>query len=158
MSSKTISINRAPVLTLWAAVVAERMGFNEDEALSLGKALAALNAQANGRRLGIYKPHEEGVSKARPKESGEEFWIDLCGRPVPAKNTEDGVRAVSGAQVVAPAGARHYLEGKFGEDLPAAWSAMKKFDWMASRTEGNCCSGSRGSAFCLHLRRLGEQL
>ncbi len=40
----TISINRAPVLTLWAAVVAQRLGFGWDESLSLGKALAGLNA------------------------------------------------------------------------------------------------------------------
>ena len=44
MTTKTILINRAPVLTLWAAVVAERLGFNRDEALSLGKALAGLTA------------------------------------------------------------------------------------------------------------------
>jgi hypothetical protein len=35
---KIISINRAPVLTLWAAVVGQRLGFDEDEALTLGKA------------------------------------------------------------------------------------------------------------------------
>lgn len=35
-----VSINRAPVLTLWAAVVAQRMGFIWEESLSLGKALA----------------------------------------------------------------------------------------------------------------------
>ena len=94
MPSRTISINRAPVLTLWAAVVAERLGFDEDEGLSLGKALAGLTAQTKGRRLGIYKPHEEGAKEAREKERGEEFWIELCGRPLPAKNTEDGIRAV----------------------------------------------------------------
>ena len=33
MAKHTISINRAPVLTLWAAVVAERMGLHRDEAL-----------------------------------------------------------------------------------------------------------------------------
>jgi hypothetical protein len=77
---KRISINRAPVLTLWAAVVAERLGFDEDEALTLGKALAGLNAQAKGRRLGILKPHEEKPHTAREKERGEEFWIELCGR------------------------------------------------------------------------------
>jgi hypothetical protein len=32
-----IRINRAPVLTLWAAVVAERLGFDRDEALSRGR-------------------------------------------------------------------------------------------------------------------------
>ena len=126
MAPKPISINRAPVLTLWAAVVAERLGFDEDEALTLGKAVAGLNAQAKGRRLGIFKPHEEKPKKAREKERGEEFWIELCGRPVPAKNTEDGIRAVKGTQVIEPDGVRRYLEGKFGEDLDAVRSAMQR--------------------------------
>jgi hypothetical protein len=41
-----ILINRTPVLTLWVATVAERLGFDEDEALSLGKAVAGMNAQS----------------------------------------------------------------------------------------------------------------
>jgi len=126
MATRTISINRAPVLTLWAAVVAQRLGFNEDEALSLGKAVAGLDAQAKGRRLGIFKPHEEKATKAREKERGEEFWIEVCGRPVPAKNTEDGIRAVRGAQVIQPDGVRHYLKGKFGDDLAKVRSAMQR--------------------------------
>ena len=96
MAATTISINRAPVLTLWAAAVAQRLGFNEDEALTLGKALTGLNAQAKGRRLGIFKPHEEKARKAREKEEGERFWIEVLGRPVPATNTDDGIRAVRG--------------------------------------------------------------
>lgn len=47
----TIRINRAPVLTLWAAVVAERLGFEPSEALTLGRALAGLTAHAKGVRL-----------------------------------------------------------------------------------------------------------
>jgi hypothetical protein len=39
MTGYKILVNRAPVLAIWAAVVAERLGFNHDEALSLGKAL-----------------------------------------------------------------------------------------------------------------------
>jgi hypothetical protein len=126
MPSKTISINRAPVLTLWAAVVAQRLGFDEDEALSLGKALAGLNAQAKGRRLGIFKPHEETPHKARERERGEEFWIELCGRPLPARNTEDGIRAVRGTEVIEPDGVRRYLESKFGDDLGEVRSAMER--------------------------------
>jgi hypothetical protein len=61
-----ISINRAPVLTLWAAIVAERLGFSADESLTLGKALAGLNAQAKGRRLGIFKPHRFDRPIRRP--------------------------------------------------------------------------------------------
>lgn len=122
----TISINRAPALTLWASVVAERLGFKEDEALTLGKALAGLTAQTKGRRLGIYKPHEGGAKQVREKQHGEEFWIEVCGRPVPAKNTEHGIRAVAGAKVIEPEGVRRYLQGKFGEDLGAVRSAMQK--------------------------------
>src|SRR5712675_543941 len=123
MTSKTISINRAPVLTLWAAMVAQRLGFDEDEALTLGKAVAGLNAQTKGRRLGILKPHEEKAKKAREKERGEEFWIEICGRPVPAKNTEEGIRAVIRTKEIEPDGVRRYLEGKFGDDLKAVRSA-----------------------------------
>jgi hypothetical protein len=120
----TISINRAPVLMLWAAVVAQRLGFHWDESLSLGKALAGLNAQSKGRRLGIFKPHEEKTKAAREREHGEQFFIELCGRPVPAKNTADGIRAVSGRVAVTAEGAEAYLETKFGDHLEAARAAM----------------------------------
>jgi hypothetical protein len=85
-------------------LVAQRLGFNEDEGLSLGKALAGLTAQTKGRRLGIYKPHEGGPKQAREKEGGEEFWIELCGRPLPTRNTDEGIRAVLRSRVMEPDG------------------------------------------------------
>jgi hypothetical protein len=123
---RSISINRAPVLTLWASVVAQRLGFDEDEGLTLGKALARLNAQAKGRRLGNLKPHEEKAKKAREKEPGQRFWIEVLGRPVPATNTDDGIRAVRGRNPIDPDSVRRYLEDKFGDDLKAVRSAMQK--------------------------------
>jgi hypothetical protein len=53
---KTTTINRAPVLALWAAVVAERMGFEWHEALTLGRAVAGLTAYSKGQRLGLFEP------------------------------------------------------------------------------------------------------
>jgi len=126
MATRTISINRAPVLTLWATVVAQRLGFDEDEALTLGKAVAGLNAQAKGRRLGIFKPHEEKAKKAREKERGQRFLVEVLGRPVPAVNTEDGIRSVRGRNPIDPDSVRRYLDNKFGEDLKAVRSAMQK--------------------------------
>jgi hypothetical protein len=126
MPSKIIAINRAPVLTLWAAVVAKRLGFREDEALSLGQAVAGLTAVRKARSLGIIKPHEEAPQKARGKERGEEFWIELCGRPVPAKNTDEGIRSVRGNKALEPDSVKRYLENKFDENLAAARSAMEK--------------------------------
>ena len=122
---KIISINRAPVLTLWAAIVAQRLGFNKKEALTLGKAVAGLNAQAKGRRLGIFKPQEQKANEAREKKRGEEFWVEVCGRPVPAKNTDDGIRAVKGDEAIEPASVQRYLETKFGDDLEAVVAALQ---------------------------------
>ncbi len=65
MSHERILLNRAPVLTLWAAIVAECLGFDREEALSLGKAVAGLTAQSKGRRLGIFAPTPEALKKAQ---------------------------------------------------------------------------------------------
>jgi hypothetical protein len=126
MATRTISINRAPVLTLWAAVVAERLGFHREEALTLGKALTGLNAQSKGRRLGIFKPHEEKPHKARSKDRGEKLWIEVCSRPVPARNTDDGIRALRGEKEINPERVTRYLEQKFGDDLKTVRAVMQK--------------------------------
>jgi len=123
-TANKILINRAPVLTLWASVVAERLGFKHDEALSLGKALAGLNAQSKGRRLGIFKPTPKELKTVRERERGEEFWVDLLGRALPAMNTEEGVRAVIKSKPIEPEGVERYLESKFGDALPEVRKAM----------------------------------
>ena len=47
-----VMVNRAPVLTLWAAVVAEFLGFEHDEALTLARAVAGLK-ELGGQTLTI---------------------------------------------------------------------------------------------------------
>ena len=108
-----IQINRVPVLTLWATTVAERLGFNQDEALSLGKAVASLTAQSKGRRLGIFILVPQEVKEARARKGSEEFLTELCGRQVRAFNTMDGVRAVNrNIRIEAKSGT---WRAKFGE-------------------------------------------
>jgi hypothetical protein len=124
MTPGKIQINRAPVLTLWSAVVAERLGFDRDEALSLGKALAGLNAQSKGRRLGIFKPAPKEIRKIRERERGEGFWVELLGRHLPAVNTAEGVRAVIKSKPIESGTVEIYLETKFGDALPDARKAM----------------------------------
>ena len=119
-----ILINRAPVLTLWASVVAERLGFNHDEALSLGKAIAGLTAQSKGQRLGIFKPTPKELKKVREQERGEEFRVELLGRALPAVNTDQGVRAVVISKPIDPGGVERYLESKFLDALPDVRKAM----------------------------------
>ncbi len=128
MGSEVVTINRAPVLTLWAAAVAERMGWDWDCALTLGKAMAGLQAQAKGRMLGIYSPPKAAAQGAEPKKSGlgEEFWVQVCGRSIPALTTPDGPRACVKDKPLEPAKVEKYLQGKFGEQLDAALDAMRE--------------------------------
>src|SRR3954464_4993246 len=91
-----VTINRAPVLTLWAAVVVERLGFERDEALTVGRALAGLTAHAKGVRLGIFEPSApEEVRERRGRlAEGERLEVQLMGRTIPIVRTPKGLRAL----------------------------------------------------------------
>jgi hypothetical protein len=121
----SLMINRAPVLTLWAAVVAEHLGFDRDEALTLGRAVAGLNAYAKGKALGIFSPTPDEVRKKR-KEMGERenISVDLLHRAVPAVQTPKGLRALSKDKAIKPESVWRYLESTFGEALDEAYHAM----------------------------------
>ena len=123
-----VTINRAPVLTLWGAVVAECLGYDSDAALTLGKGVAGLNAQSKGRMIGVFGAPKvpEGGGPPRKTGLGEEFWVEICGRGVPAKNTEDGIRAVVKEKQIDPDSVQKYLEGKFGASLKTAREAMEE--------------------------------
>ena len=47
-----VVVNRAPVLTLWAAVVAERLGHPAETALTLCRAVAGSAARVKARNIG----------------------------------------------------------------------------------------------------------
>ena len=120
-----IKINRAPVLTLWAAVVAERLGFDRPTALTLGQAVAGLSAHAKGVALGIIEPkpdlvHERGARLAE----GERLHVDLLGRAVPVVRTADGIRALHKGKPGRPDQVERYLAGKFKDRLDDARRAM----------------------------------
>jgi len=127
MANKKIQINRAPVLTLWAAVVAERLGYDKKESLTFGKAVAGLNAQSKGRRLGIYeeKKDESEKKESTKKLSAKVEFIELLGRGIPTIKTAEGLRASIKGEPIKPEGVQKYLEQKFGEDLDEARAAMK---------------------------------
>ena len=55
------------MLTLWAAVAAEVLGFEHDEALTLGRAVAGLNAYSKGVSLGLFQPTPREVKELAGK-------------------------------------------------------------------------------------------
>lgn len=120
-----ITINRAPVLTLWAAVVAQRLGFDWNAALTLGRAVAGLNAYAKGRALGIFHPRTKDFREKKKKlRAGERMRVQLLGRAVPVMRTRSGLRAATKGRPIAPESVRRYLESKFGNAYSTARSAM----------------------------------
>jgi hypothetical protein len=120
-----VMVNRARVLTLWAAVVAEVLGFEHGEALTLGRAVAGLNAYSKGVSLGLFQPTPKEVQEQRRKMRKEEtVTVDLLHRAVPAKHTEEGLRALSGESSIRPESVQKYLESKFGDALEDVSKAM----------------------------------
>src|SRR6185503_8029392 len=123
MANKKIKINRAPVMTLWATIVAERLGYDKETALTLGKAVAGLNAQSKGKKLGIY---EEKSEEEKKEKAAKPEFIELLGRDVPAVKTPRGLRAAIKGEAIHAGSVQAYLEQKFKDDLDDTRKAMKK--------------------------------
>jgi hypothetical protein len=89
LASHTVHINHAPVLTLWAAVVADRLGYDDEAALTLGKAVAGVDAQSKGGRLGMF-------ADARGPQEAREPTGRQVGEPCAAVARDHAVLASEG--------------------------------------------------------------
>jgi hypothetical protein len=158
-------------------VVAERLGYDPEAALTLGKAVAGLNAQSKGRRLGIFEeaqgPREEKEPNAR--QPGEQFMVSLLHRRVPVISTDQGVRATVKGQAIDPASVKRYLTQKFRHELANVQAAMERLakaylpDQLAAQAyalyeqfrpdvpEGKPGWGAAGQLDLDHIRSLGEE-
>ena len=125
-----ITINRAPVLTLWGVVVAEALGYAHPTALTLGKSVAGKGAFAKAKRLGIAEDRDPASRKRSPTEPK---FIVLMGVEIPVLDTKDGLLAIAEGKPTAPAAVERYLEQKFGEHLEGVRAAMQAL--CASRSK-----------------------
>jgi hypothetical protein len=125
-----VTINRAPVLTLWGVVVAETLGFPRATALTLGKSVAGKGAFAKAKRIGIAEDREPSAKKRSPTEPR---FIAFMGAEVPVLDTKDGVLAIAEGKPMAPAAVERYLAQKFGDQLGEVEAAMRTL--AASRTK-----------------------
>jgi hypothetical protein len=126
MPATKVMINRAPVMTLWAAVVAEHLGFDRAAALTMAKVVTGLNAQAKGQRLGIYEPAspEEKAKYLHQRPAGETIAVALLGRQVQVMLVDGELRAVQDGKPLQPDSVERYLAGKFGDNLADVRAAM----------------------------------
>lgn len=137
MPTTKIQVNRAPVLTLWAAVVAEELGHGSEEALTLGRVLAGLNAASKARRIGLVEEREETKAEhreraqARPKPD----TVKLLGRDIPITQTPAGPRALEDDQPANPQAVERYLESRFGPHLETVEEAFRALARSRSKEE-----------------------
>ncbi len=119
-----IRVNRAPVLTLWAAIVAERLGHDADPAITLGRAVAGSSARVKARAIGLEEKREDdGVrdtAKPTPRQT-----MHLLGRDLPVSERNGSLYALDHGKPATPRPAHAYVEKAFGEHLPAARKAME---------------------------------
>ena len=136
MGRRTITINHTPVLTLWASVVARRLGFGRDEALTLGRAVAGLGTHARGVSIGLLAPSPKAIKdRRRNLKAGKRIQVDLLQRAVPVVRTRKGLRALSKDRLIAPDSVEQYLEIKFGDALKMVRSSMKRLARSMSAPE-----------------------
>ena len=75
--------------------------------------------------MGLFQPTPKEVQEHRRKMRKEEIvTVDLLHRPVPAKHTDEGLRALSGENPMRPKSVQKYQEGKFGDALEDVSNAM----------------------------------
>jgi len=175
MPNDEVMINRAPVLTLWAAIVAERLGFTHDEAMTLGRAVAGLNAYSKGLAIGIFKPTPIEVHRKRAQKLNETLHVELLHRAVPVIQTPEGLRALSKEKPITPASVEKYLIGKFKDALEPVSAAMTELansrdpEEIASEAyrlyeqfrpdipAGAAGWGAAGTLNLTHIRRLADR-
>ena len=131
--SAAIKVNRAPVLTLWAAVVAERLGHPPETALSLAKAVAGTAARAKAKRLGIADEGDEAKERKDPAPARRKDTAQLLGRKIRLTHDKDGVVLADDGGRPSPAKlVEAYVAKAFGDRLAEVRKAMES---LAARYE-----------------------
>jgi hypothetical protein len=120
-----IRVNRAPVLTLWAAIVAERLGHDADAAITLGRAVAGSSARVKARSIGLEEKHESNEPHDAAKRASLQT-VHLLGRDVPVIEHKGSQYALEHDNPVSPRVAHAYVERAFGAHLSRVRRAMEK--------------------------------
>ncbi|KAI0053579.1 hypothetical protein FA95DRAFT_1552062 [Auriscalpium vulgare] len=173
LKHKLVIVNRAPIMMAWSFVVAEKLGFQREEALSIASVYTEMNAISKGVSLGIYDKNKGKDIEASP--TGAQPYVDLMGRRIPLYQTADGAwRALSASKPAPPGAAYAYISRALKHTAPAVLGALRLL--ADSYTDGQQLNragwtlyadfrpevegwGKRGSVRCetiLGLRRKGH--
>lgn len=105
-----IRVNRAPVLTLWAAIVAERLGHDADAAITLGRAVAGSSARVKAYAIGLEEKRENGGVREGAKPTPRQT-VHLLGRDLSVVERNGSTYALDHDKPASSRPAHAYVEG-----------------------------------------------
>ncbi|KAG8885860.1 hypothetical protein FRB97_009022 [Tulasnella sp. 331] len=121
LRNKSTHVNRAPVMTAWATIVAERLGFKREEALSIASVYTELNATSKGISIGVF---DESKNRDHIAGSTQPF-VEVMGRK-PVLETESGEwRGIVKGSPVDPNSPYGYIHRSFRQTLPWVIGSMR---------------------------------
>lgn len=124
LRSKTAVVNRAPVMTAWAMIVAERLGFDREESLSIASVYTEANAVSKGVSLGLIEEGRKKDVETLPER--KQPYVDLMGRRIPLYQTRKSKwLALSGGSPVSPSTAFSYISRSFRQTTPYVMGSMR---------------------------------
>jgi len=111
-------------MTAWATIVAERLGFEREEALSIASVYTDMNAISKGVSLGLFD--ESRKKKIEPIKDGTQPYVDLLGRRIPLYQTRTETwRALTNASPALPSTAYSYISRAFRQTTPYVIGALR---------------------------------
>ena len=116
------------MLTLWATIVAERLGYPSETALTLGRTVCSASARIKARRLGIMDEAQEAAERraAAVGLKPNVQMIRLLDREVPVLAGADGtLRADDKGKPASSKSVQTYIMRAFGDRLPEGRAAME---------------------------------
>ncbi|KAF9652180.1 hypothetical protein BDM02DRAFT_3063063, partial [Thelephora ganbajun] len=125
---KSTVINRAPVMTAWATIVAERLGFGREEALSIASVYTETNATSKGISIGVHSSEKNEISQKSMDET--QPYVDLMGRRITLYRfqlsyDQSQWRALSSGKAVPPLDAYKYITTSLKQTTPYILGAMR---------------------------------
>ena len=117
LHGRSVVVNRAPVLTAWATVVLEKLGFERDEALSLAHCYVSNTSTARGLSIGAIPRHGPGSREAPPTVGSNQPHFELMRVRIPVMQMDHGgvdgppsrYRGISQGAMVSPDAAFNYM-------------------------------------------------
>ncbi|KAJ6485137.1 hypothetical protein C8R47DRAFT_1130904 [Mycena vitilis] len=123
LKTKSTVVNRAPLMTAWSTLVAERLGFQREEALSIATVYTEMNAISKGVSMGIYKHGTDRAAEA--SKVGSQPYVELMGRRPLYQTQNSQWRALSNGTAVQPSTAFSYISRALRQTTPHIIGALR---------------------------------